>query len=199
MCSSSPSSSPKNARCWSGGRLTSPIRIASPRRRPMKRRRSRSSSCGSCSAPSGMPDRLEQERHGVDAEAGQALGEPVADDLGDLVADGRVGDVEVGLVGVEAVQVPLPGLGVVGPVGVLAVGEHHVAGLLRAASRRPRRRSRGTARTRSRPAWNHGCSVRGVVHDEVGDHADAAVGGRADQLDEVARACRAARRRRRSR
>ena len=79
----------------------------------------------------GHPDRLEHERHRVDAEAGQALREPVADDLGDLVADLRVRDVEVGLVGVEAVQVPLPGLRVVGPVGVLAVGEHHVAGLLR--------------------------------------------------------------------
>ena len=35
----------------------------------------------------GHPDRLEQERHRVDAEAGQTLLEPVADDLGDLVAD----------------------------------------------------------------------------------------------------------------
>ena len=97
-----------------------------------------------------QPDRLEQERDGVDAEAGQALVEPVADDLRDLVAHGRVRDVEVRLVGVEAVQVPLPRLRVPGPVGLLPVGEHDVAGLLRRASRRPRRRSRGSGEARSR-------------------------------------------------
>ena len=96
--------------------------------------------------------RLDQERHGVDAEAGQPLLEPVADDLRDLVAHGRVGDVEIGLVRVEAVQVPLLRLAVVLPVGLLLVREHDVAGLLLAASRRPTRRSRGTAsRGRGRP------------------------------------------------
>ena len=134
----------------------------------------------------GHPDRLEQERHRVDAEAGEALREPVADDLGDLVADGRVGDVEIGLVGVEAVQVPLPGLRVVGPVGVLAVGEHHVAGLLRGLLVGPDVEvvvRRGAVAARCEPR----VLGRRVVHDEVGDHADAAIGRRPDQLGEVAR------------
>ena len=53
------------------------------------------------------PHRLEHERDGVDAEAAEALLEPEPDDLRDLVADLRVGHVEVGLVGVEAVEVVL--------------------------------------------------------------------------------------------
>jgi hypothetical protein len=68
---------------------------------------------------------LDHERGGVDPEAGQAQLQPVADDLADLLADPRVGDVEVGHVRVEAVQVPLPGDLVVVPVGVLGVREHH--------------------------------------------------------------------------
>ena len=78
----------------------------------------------------GHAHRLEQERHGVDAEPRQALLDPEAHDLRDLVAHRGVGDVEVGLVGVEAVQVELAGLLVPRPVGVLLVGEDHVAGLL---------------------------------------------------------------------
>ena len=54
--------------------------------RPIKRRSSRSSSWGSGIALLRRARRLEQERHRVDAEAGQALLEPVADDLRDLVA-----------------------------------------------------------------------------------------------------------------
>jgi hypothetical protein len=55
MSSCSPPRAPKNATASPGGRLTSPSRIASPLRRPMNRRMSRSSSCGSWIAPSGIP------------------------------------------------------------------------------------------------------------------------------------------------
>ena len=88
---------------------------------------------------------LDQERHGVDAEPREPLLEPEAHHLRELVADLRVGQVEVRLVRIELVQVVLLGLAVIGPVRALLVREHDVAGLLRAASRRPRRRSRGTA------------------------------------------------------
>ena len=91
------------------------------------------------------PHRLEHERHGVDAEAAEPLLEPEADDLRDLVAHGRVGHVEVGLVGVEAVQVVLARRLVPRPVRGLLVGEDEVAGLLRRLLVLPTRRSRGTA------------------------------------------------------
>ena len=134
-----------------------------------------------------MPCGSIRNGHGVDAEPRQALLQPEAGDLRDLVADLGVGDVQVGLVAVEAVQVPLPPPAVVGPVRVLLVGEDDVAGLLLAASRRARRTSRGTGESREgAPLWNHGCSDRGVVDDEVGDHAHPAVVGRAHHLGEVA-------------
>ena len=66
---------------------------------------------------------LQQERHGVDPEARDAELQPEPDDLGDLVAHPLVGDVEVGLLTVEDVQVVLPGLLVVLPVAGLLVGE----------------------------------------------------------------------------
>ena len=89
--------------------------------------------------------RLEQERDGVDAEAGQALGQPEPEHLADLLAHGRRGDVEVRLVAVEAMQVVLAGLGVVGPHALLAAGEDDAARAVGRAPRRARRRTRGTA------------------------------------------------------
>ena len=74
----------------------------------------------------GDPAELDQERHRVDPEPVDAELEPEAGDLGDLVPHCGVGDVEVGLVGVEVVQVPLAGLVVPGPDAVLGVGEDHV-------------------------------------------------------------------------
>ena len=132
------------------------------------------------------PHRLEHERDGVDAEAAEALLEPEADHLRDLVADLGVGHVEVGLVGVEAVQVELAGRLVPRPVGVLLVGEDDVAGLLRRLLVRPhvevavRRVLVGARGLEPRVL------VGGVVHHQVGDHPDAAVARRAHELDEVA-------------
>ena len=136
--------------------------------------------------PARHAHRLEHERHGVDAEAGQALLEPEPDHLRDLVADLRVGDVEVRLVGVEAVQVVLAGLLVPGPVGVLLVGEDDVAGLLRRLLVGPDVEvAVGRVGVRARRLEPR-VLVGGVVHHEVGDHADAAVARGADHLHEVA-------------
>jgi hypothetical protein len=78
----------------------------------------------------GDTGRLDQERDRVDAKPTQPLLEPEAGHLSDLVADLRVGHVEVRLVGVEAVQVPPGGVLIESPVGLLLVGKHDVAGFL---------------------------------------------------------------------
>ena len=148
---SSASSPPKKSISCSGGRLTSPSSRPSPRRREMNDRRCRRISCGSRST-SATCARVDQERHGVDPEAVDAELEPEPGDLGDLVAHPLVADVQVGLVRVEVVEEPLPGLLVEGPDAVLGVREHD-RGLRRARSAgRARRRSRGTGcRARTAP------------------------------------------------
>ena len=145
------------------------------------------------------PRRVDQERHGVDPEAGEAELHPEAHDLRDLVADARVRDVEVGLRAVEAVQVELLRGPVVGPDARLLVGEDDVAGLLGRPLVAPdvELAVRGL-RVRARGLEPRVLGAR-VVADEVGDHAQAAVARRAHELGEVAEACRAADPRRRSR
>ncbi len=199
MCSSSPSSSPKNVRCSSGGRLTSPSSIASPLRRSDEAAQVAQQLVRVDERPARHAHRLEHERDGVDAEAAEALLEPEPDDLRDLVADLRVGDVEVRLVGVEAVQVVLAGLLVPRPVGALLVGEDDVAGLLRRLLVGPDVEvAVGRVRVRARRPEPR-VLVGGVVHHQVGDHPDAAVARGAHHLHEVAVASPAAGRRRRSR
>ena len=105
---------------------------------------------------------LEQERHGVDAEARQPELHPEPHDPGDLVADLGVGDVEVGLVLVEPVQVVLlrlprrtprrssPGRGTRRPAGRRRAAPSDVGPA--------RRTSRGRAsRGCCGRSWNHGC------------------------------------------
>ena len=131
ICSSSPWS-PKNFASSFAGRFTSPSNSASPLRRAMNDRRS-SQEVVRVEADVGRDGALlEQERHGVDAEAVDTELQPEAGDLRDLVAHLGIGDVEVGLVRVEVVQVPLPGLLVPAPDAVLGVGEDDV----RTSSRR---------------------------------------------------------------
>ncbi len=142
--------------------------------------------------------RLEQERDGVDAEARQALLDPEAHDLRDLVAHRRVGDVEVGLVRVEAVQVVLAGLLVPRPVGVLLVGEDDVAGLLLGLLVAPHVEvAVGRVAVGAR-GLEPRVLVGGVVDDEVGDHPDPAVAAPCARTRRSRRASRAAGRRRRS-
>ena len=130
--------------------------------------------------------RLDQERHGVDAEPAQPLLEPEADHLRDLVAHLRVRDVQVRLVRVEAVLVPAPRLLVEGPVRVLLVGEHDVAGLLLRLLVAP---DVEVVEGRLWPAprlLEPRVLVGGVVDDEVGDHADAALARGAHHVGQVA-------------
>ena len=130
--------------------------------------------------------RLEHEGHRIDAESGEPLVEPETDDLGDLVADLRVRDVQIGLEGVEAVQVVLARLVVPRPVRALVVGEHDVPRLLLGLLVHPdvevavRRVAVGACGLEPRML------VGRVVHHEVGDHADAPVARRAQHLGEVA-------------
>ena len=130
--------------------------------------------------------RLQEEGDGVDAEAREPQLQPEAHDLGDLVADLRVGDVEVGLLLVELVQVPLPRLLRERPDAVLLVGEDDLVGGVRRRVGAPdvevaERRVLGRLR-RPEPRVLAG----GVVDDQVGDHPHAAVLRRPDHLDEVA-------------
>src|SRR5690606_4987091 len=107
-------------------------------------------------------------------------------DLGDLVPYRGVGDVEVGLVPVEAVQVPLPRALVVAPDAALLVGEHdlgrrdgrlRVAPHVEVAGRVVRAAARGIEPR----------VLRGrVVDNEVDDHAHAPVACGAQPLHDVA-------------
>ena len=85
------------------------------------------------------------------------------------------GDVEVGLVPVEAVQVVLPGLGVERPDALLVAGEHHalraVGGDLVGPHVEVAEPRLATVAGRLEPR----VLVRRVVDDEVDDHPHAAV------------------------
>ena len=133
-----------------------------------------------------LAHRLQQERHGVDPEAGQPDLEPEPHHLRDVVADRGVGDVQVRLVLVEVVQVVLLGLLVELPDALLRVREHR---LLLRAGRRLVDPDVVVAELRV-PAGARvlepGVLVRGVVHHHVGDHPDPAVAGGPDHLDQVA-------------
>ena len=134
----------------------------------------------------GQPPGLQEERHGVDPEPGQPLGQPEPDHLADLLAHRIGGDVEVRLGPVEAMHVVLAGVGVERPDAVLVAGEHLA---LRAVGRDlvlpdvvvpeaglPARPGRLEPRV----------LVGGVVDDEVGDDPHAPVGRRPHELREVA-------------
>ena len=129
---------------------------------------------------------LLQERDPVDPEAVEAELEPEADDAHDLVDHLGIGEVEVGLVLVEVVEVPLARPVVELPDRVLLVREDDE---LRGVRRR------GVAPDVVVPVAVRGAPPRrleprvpvgGVVDDQVGDHVDAAVVGRTDHLDQLA-------------
>ncbi len=129
---------------------------------------------------------LEQVGHRVEAQAVDAELEPEVDHAQHLLAHLGVVEVEVGLVGVEAV--PVVGLGdrIPRPVGALEVGEDdaRLGVLLRAvaphvvvALRAARRGVAGALEP---------CVVRrGVVEHQLGDHAQAPLVGLVEQLRHV--------------
>jgi hypothetical protein len=129
---------------------------------------------------------LDEERHGVDPETADPELEPEPDDAGDLLADRRVGDVEVGLGLVEAVEVVLPDLAVVGPHPALiageGLGEVGVLGLLVDPDVPVPVGGVGVGPSRLEPR----VLVGRVVDDEVDDHPHAPVAGGAHRLHELA-------------
>ena len=132
---------------------------------------------------------LEEVRHGVQAEAVQAEVQPEAQDVEHRLADLRVVEVEVRLVGEEAVPVVGAGDVVPGPVRRLGVREDDPRVLVAVRRVGPHvpvalgRAGRGLARPLE-PRVVRG----GMVHDEVGDDAQAAlVCGLHEGLDVVDR------------
>ena len=137
-------------------------------------------------APCGIPTGSIRKGTASTRKPREALLHPEAGDLGDLVAHLGVGDVQVGLLGVEAVQVPLAGRLVPGPVRVLLVGEDHVAGALARLLVAPHVPVVEGGVARGAGAAEPRVVDRGVVDDQVGDDPDSPVAGGADHLGEVA-------------
>ncbi len=123
--------------------------------------------------------------HRVEPEAVDAQVQPEAQGRQDLLLHGRVLVVEVGLVGEEAVPVVLLAHRVVGPVGGLGVDEDDPGVLVLLVVVGPHVvvavGAVGVRAGRLEP----GVLVAGVVHDEVDDHAHAALVRGVDELHEV--------------
>ena len=133
---------------------------------------------------------LEQVRHGVQPEAVDAEIEPEPQHVEHRLLHGRVVVVEVGLVGEEPVPVELPAHRVERPVRLLGVDEDdprvgvllagvapHVVVAVRAVGVAPR-------------LLEPRVGIGRVVHDEVGDDADAAPVRRVQQRRRNRRRCR---------
>ena len=129
---------------------------------------------------------LLQERDAVDPEPVEPQLQPEPDDPQDLVDHLGVGEVEVGLVLVEVVEVPLTRAVVELPDRVLPVGEDdQLRGVRRFGV--PPDVVVAVAVGRAAPrGLEPRVPVRGVVDDQVGDDVDAAVVRGADHLDQLA-------------
>ena len=133
-----------------------------------------------------MPSALHEVGDGVETQPVDAHVEPVAHHVEHRLEHLRIVEVEVGLVRVEAVPVERLGLFVPGPVRLLGVEEDDPRVLVLFNGVGPdveiaRVRSRfGVARL-----LEPGVLVRGVVDDELGDDADAALVRRLDERLEV--------------
>ena len=128
----------------------------------------------------------DHEGHGVHAKAGHAELDPEAHYFQDLRLHQRIRGVEVGLEIVEAVEEPGAGFLVVAPGRFLHAGKHHAlvgAGRLFVGPDIPVA-MRGILCSARR--LEPGVLVRGVVDDEVDDHADAALLAAMGELDEIA-------------
>ena len=131
------------------------------------------------------PVALVEVRHGVEPEAVEAEVEPEAQHIEHLVLHRRVVVVQVGLVGEEPVPVVLAAGRVPGPVRRLGVDEDHARltpALVVVGPDIPVAvGAGGFVAARLEP----GMVRRGVVHDQVGDHAQAALVRLVDERAEV--------------
>ena len=129
---------------------------------------------------------LEDERDGVEPEAGDAEREPETHDPADLLPHLGVLHVQIRLEVVEAVEVVLPHLGCARPRPLLDTREDHPRLPVRWTLLRPdvpvvvRRGRRPAGVTEPR------VPVGRVVDDEIHDHADAPALRLVEELDEVA-------------
>ena len=131
------------------------------------------------------PFPLEEIRHGIEPEAVEAEIEPEAQDVEHRLLDLRVVVVQVGLMREEPVPVVLTGDGVPRPVRDLGVDEDDPCVRIARVGVRPHvpvalRRGRVGA-----SFLEPGMVARGVVHHEVGDHADPAPVGGVEQARDV--------------
>ena len=157
-------------------------------RRHCRKSRISFSKLKSCLAARRRPLLLDQERHGVHAEAGHAELQPEPHDLLDLGAHVRVPRVQVGLVVVEAMEVVLPRLRRPSvQVVVCSPGKDDALVVVRPAARPTRRTSRGNGESGSLARLLKPRRIdRRVVDDEIDDDADAERVGVIHELDEVA-------------
>ena len=127
-----------------------------------------------------------EERHGIDAETGYSELKPEAHDALDLLAHGRVGEIQIWLKIVEAVEVVRARLAVVRPRRLLGAGEHDPALRVRRLAFGPHvpvaiRRCRIGPR-RLEP-W---VLVRRVIDHQIDNDANAQLIRLANEIDEVA-------------
>ena len=128
---------------------------------------------------------LVQVGHRVQPEAVDAQVQPEPQGRQDVLLDGRVLVVEVGLVGEEAVPVVLLADGVEGPVGGFGVDEDDAGVLVLLVVVGPDVVVAVGAVGVGAGLLEPRVLVAGVVHDEVDDDAHAALVGGVDELDEV--------------
>jgi hypothetical protein len=139
----------------------------------------------SASAAAGRCGMLDQERHRIDTEPADAELEPEPHQLQDLLAYGRVRDVEVRLEVVEAMEVVALGLIVPAPHAGLRAGKHHA--LVRVARLRSAPKVEvavlrpGVAARLLEPR----VLVGRVVDDEIDDQTDAMQARLVAERDEV--------------
>ncbi len=134
--------------------------------------------------PLGQALGLDQRVGDVDAEAGNAAVQPEAQDVVELLADLRVGPVEVGLLDVEQVQVPLAGRAVgladAGPGGAAedaAPGVGWLVAVLAQTVAEQVPRALTAARRRGDSGLEPRVLVGRVVRNQVDDDAQAEPAG----------------------
>jgi len=128
----------------------------------------------------------DHEWHRVHAESGDAELDPEAHDLEDLGLHRRVRRVEVGLEIIEAVEVPKLGHRIARPGRLLHAGENHALVGTGGPLLRPDVPVAVFGFRIAARLLKPFVLVRGVVHHEVDDDADAALARRVGELDEIA-------------